>query len=180
MNVVQPIRDPLKVQAIEEYLLSRGKRDWLLFVAGCNSGLRISDLLKLRAGDVRGVHLVLVETKTKKRKFIRINPKLGRAFKEYAGDLDDRVFLFQSREGVNKPMTRVRAYQVLREAAERHGLPHIGTHTLRKTFGYHFYKATKNVALLQEIFSHSSPQITLRYIGINQDEMDKAIAAFSI
>ncbi|GKS12930.1 hypothetical protein YDYSY3_39300 [Paenibacillus chitinolyticus] len=56
----------------------------------------------------------------------------------------------------------------------------IGTHTLRKTFGYHFYKRYKDVALLQQIFNHSAPSITLRYIGINQDIMDQAINGFHL
>ncbi|MDX9806823.1 MAG: site-specific integrase, partial [bacterium] len=53
-------------------------------------------------------------------------------------------------------------------------------HTLRKTFGYHFYQKTKDVALLQQLFNHSAPSVTLRYIGINQDIMDMAIEDFSL
>ncbi len=180
MNVVQPIRDAAQVKAIEEDLRERSRRDWLLFVAGTNSGLRISDLLPLRVEDVQGTHLVLKETKTKKRKFLRITPTLGRAFREYTEGKSDNVYLFRSREGANRPITRARAYQILRAAATRHGLKHIGTHTLRKTFGYHFYRQTKNVALLQEIFNHADQSVTLRYIGINQDEMDAALQRFSI
>ncbi|MFP3813497.1 tyrosine-type recombinase/integrase, partial [Bacillus sp. SIMBA_005] len=56
----------------------------------------------------------------------------------------------------------------------------IGTHTLRKTFGYHFYKQTKDVAMLQEIFNHSDQRTTLRYIGINQDAMNNAMKKFKI
>jgi len=51
---------------------------------------------------------------------------------------------------------------------------------LRKTFGYHFYQQTKDVALLQELFNHSSPSVTLRYIGINQDKIDQAYDNFSL
>ncbi|BDB95512.1 hypothetical protein BSG8_42640 [Bacillus subtilis subsp. natto] len=58
-------------------------------------------------------------------------------------------FLFKSREGINKPISRSMAYKILRAAAEYVGLDDIGTHTLRKTFGYHFYKQTKDVAMLQ-------------------------------
>ena len=72
------------------------------------------------------------------------------------------------------------AYKILRDAAAHVGLENIGTHTLRKTFGYHFYKQYKNVALLQKIFNHSDPQVTLRYIGIDQDEMDYAMRNFKI
>ena len=60
------------------------------------------------------------------------------------------VYLFKSREGINKPISRSMAYKILRAAAEYVGLDDIGTHTLRKIFGYHFYKQTKDVAMLQD------------------------------
>ncbi len=89
--------------------------------------------------------------------------------------------VFKSREGVNKLISRSTAYKILNKVASAVGLEeNIGTHTLRKTFGYHFYKQTKDVALLQEILNHSSPKITLRYIGLNQDQMDKAMKDFRI
>ena len=56
----------------------------------------------------------------------------------------------------------------------------IGTHTLRKTFGYHFYQKYKDIALLQELFNHSAPSVTLRYIGINQDMIDDAMREFKL
>jgi len=56
----------------------------------------------------------------------------------------------------------------------------IGTHTLRKTFGYHFYQKYKDIALLQELFNHSAPSVTLRYIGINQDMIDDAMKEFKL
>lgn len=46
---------------------------------------------------------------------------------------------------------------------------------MRKTFGYHYYKKTKDVALLMDLFNHSSQSVTLRYIGINQDVMNESI-----
>lgn len=54
----------------------------------------------------------------------------------------------------------------------------VGTHTLRKTFGYWHYKQYKDVAILQDIFNHSAPSITLRYIGINDDVKDNTIENF--
>ncbi|RBW67280.1 tyrosine-type recombinase/integrase, partial [Bacillus taeanensis] len=89
-------------------------------------------------------------------------------------------FLFPSRQG-DKPISRVQAWNIINEAAREAGVPGpIGTHTLRKTFGYHFYQRTKDVAMLQQIFGHSSPSITLRYIGINDDMVDAALNEFSL
>jgi len=180
MNVVQPIRDRAKVNEIRDYLRAKNRRDWMLFVAGINSGLRISDLLNLRVEDVQDEDLVITEKKTGKRIPKRINPKLQKYFSGYTSGMAEGTYLFCSREGHNRPISRARAYQILSEAARKHGLKRIGTHTLRKTFGYHFYQKTKDTALLQQIFGHADQSITLRYIGINQDMMDKAMQGFSI
>lgn len=78
-------------------------------------------------------------------------------------------------------LARVAAYYIIRTACEEAGLEDkFGTHTMRKTFGYHHYKKFKDVAMSQKIFNHSSPEITLRYIGIEQDEIDEIYANFVI
>lgn len=60
------------------------------------------------------------------------------------------------------------------------GIEHTGTRSLRKTFGYHHYRKHKDLAILQEIFSHSSLSITKRYIGITQDESEDTSKDFSL
>lgn len=180
MNFVQPIRDPGKISEMKNYLKSKSERNYILFLLGINTGLRISDILILRKEDLLNTHVNIRETKTKKQKRIRIPPSIRKELIEYAKRLNDRDFVIKSRQGVNRSIDRSVAYRILREAAEQVNLKEIGTHTLRKTFGYHFYQLTKDVAMLQEMFNHSSPQITLRYIGINQDSMDKAMERFKI
>ena len=76
-------------------------------------------------------------------------------------------------------MDRITAYRLLNRVCNLMNLDiKIGTHTLRKTFGYHFYKQYKDVVMLQKIFNHSNPAITLRYIGIEQDEVYKSYENF--
>lgn len=152
----------------------------MLFVTGTNSGLRISDILPLRVSDAKKPYFSIREKKTNKFKRIAMTPSLQRELKAYVEGKEDHEFLFKSREGINKPIGRSMAYKILREAAEYVSLDEVGTHTLRKTFGYHFYMQHKDVAMLQEIFNHSSQDITLKYIGINQDGIDKAIKEFRI
>lgn len=60
------------------------------------------------------------------------------------------------------------------------GIENTGTRSLRKTFGYHHYKKHKDLAVLQEIFSHSSPIISKRYIGITQAEIEDTLKDFSL
>lgn len=185
MNLVQPIRDLNKITEVREFLRSKNNRDELLFCFGIYTGLRIGDILTVKVKDVyEKDHFYIIEQKTKKakqrrkkytvRKRIPIVKKLQRLLNDYCRDLGPNEYLFKSRQGKNRSITRVRAYDILREAAQHCNLSEIGTHTLRKTFGYWIYQETKDVALLQDIFNHSSEYITLKYIGVNQDAINKA------
>ncbi|MFD0768853.1 site-specific integrase [Bacillus sp. CGMCC 1.60114] len=180
MNFVQPIRDPEQIQQIKEYLKEKNERNYILFVMGINTGLRISDILKLKVGDLKGSHISMREMKTGKQKRIQITSALRKELKWFIDGREDNEYLIKSRQGSNRPIGRSMAYKILRAAAAEFGLDEIGTHTLRKTFGYHMYMQTKNIALLMEIFNHSSERVTLRYIGVNQDAMDRAMTRFKI
>ncbi|MDY0854066.1 site-specific integrase [Bacillus thuringiensis] len=180
MNFVQPIRDPEQIQQIKEYLKEKNARNYILFVMGINTGLRISDILKLKVGDLKGSHISMREMKTGKQKRIKITAALKRELRWFNENREDDEYLLKSRQGKNRPIGRSMAYKILSGAAAEYGLDEIGTHTLRKTYGYHMYMQTKNIALLMEIFNHSSEKVTLRYIGVNQDAMDKAMTRFKI
>lgn len=180
MNVVQPIRDKAKLAAMKEWFANRSERDNLWFLLALNTGLRISDVLVRKVRDVDGPHLVLREKKTRKRRFIPINDELAHALRQYCRGRRATDYLFQSREGENRPITTSMAYRIMRQAAAAVGLKHIGTHTLRKTFGYWLYQQTKDPQLVCEALGHSDPAITKRYIGINQETVDTAIARFRI
>lgn len=180
MNFVHPIRESDQIAEMKKYLRSQNERDYMLFVTGINSGLRISDILPLRVRDAKKSYFDIREIKTRKQKRIAMPPGLKRELKRYIEGKEEDEYLFKSREGLNKPIGRSMAYKILRGAADHVGLDGIGTHTLRKTFGYHFYMKYKDVALLQEIFNHSEEKITMRYIGINQDSMDRAMKDFRI
>ncbi len=164
MNFVQPIRDKNKIKEIKALLLKNNYRDYVLFTIGINCGFRISDILNIKVSDViNKTHILIKEIKTSKIKRAYINSSLKEELDRYIFDMNDDDFLFRSREGKNKPISRVRAYQLLTDVAKKVGLEEIGTHTLRKTFGYwHWhYKQHKDIALLQELFNHSAPSVTL-------------------
>lgn len=181
MAMVQPIRDMEDIENMKRVLKKNGQRDYMLFLTGINTGLRISDILQLYVKDVRGKsHITIKEKKTGKVKRLLLNTPYKKELDEYIIGLKDEEPLFKSQKGINQPIGGIRAWGILKEAAKVCGLEDIGTHTLRKTFGYHFYQQYKDVALLQEIFNHSSPSVTLRYIGINSDIIDTAISKFNL
>jgi integrase len=53
MNVVEPIKDIEKIEEIKDVLLEKSYRNYMIFLVGINTGLRIGDLLKLKVEDVR-------------------------------------------------------------------------------------------------------------------------------
>lgn len=177
MNVVEPIKSKETIRRIEE-ILGRKERDLLLFVLGINTGLRISDLLALNIEDVKDRDFVdLVEQKTGKRKRFPLNNKIKALIRSYVSNKpdDDPLFstIFKNR------MERTYVYKMLKKACQKLGLEeNIGTHTLRKTFGYHHYHQFRDIVLLQKIFNHYSPSVTLRYIGIDQEEIDNSYINF--
>ena len=182
MNTVDPIREKSDIEKMKNYLLANNYRDYLLFVMGINTGLRISDLLKLKVSDIRDkFHIVIIEKKTGKEKKFVLNDQVQEVVNIFIQKKDDNEYIFQSKRNRGKAIDRTVAYKILNSAADAIDLKtKIGTHTLRKTFGYHLYQQTKDVALLQYLFNHSSPSTTLRYIGINQDVADKILQNFNL
>lgn len=185
MKQVQPIRDRDDIARMKD-ILRPNIRNYTLFIVGLNCGLRISDILTLKVRDVSGEHIEIKEKKTGKTRMFLINDQMKRALTKYIKqmELKEYDYLFPSnrktKEGKIQPISRIQAYRILNKAAKEAGLVKIGTHTMRKTYGYHFYKQYKSVAELMEIFNHSSPDITLIYIGINQDEKDKKMRGFGL
>ncbi|WP_026486601.1 tyrosine-type recombinase/integrase [Caldanaerobius polysaccharolyticus] len=177
---VEPIRNKLKIKRMYYYLNEKDPKYGLLFKFGLNTGLRISDILPIKVKDIFNSdgefrdYLVIKEKKTKKEKKIKLNNALRKAIKDYVEQqrLSPDSYLFHSRKG--SYFGRVQAYRVLKEAANACGIENFGTHSLRKTWGYWTYKMSKyNIGLIMDTFNHSNQSITLRYIGVSQDQKDE-------
>lgn len=179
MNTVEPIRNKKTLNKIKE-ILSENQRDFLIFTVGTNCGLRISDILSLNVKDVKDKSYIdITEKKTKKTKKIPVNKTLKSLIEDFIKNRNENEPLFLSY--LNNRMERTQCYRIINKACKKAGVNYkIGTHTLRKTFGYHHYKKFKDVAILQKIFNHSAPGITLRYIGIDQDTIDKSYKNFML
>lgn len=181
---VQPLRTKKKIEDMK-WALKRfcSERDYILFLIGINTGLRVSDILKLKVSQIQSLSrkkrkiFIVKEGKTKKERIINLNSIYDEVF-EYSKSVDSE-WLFPSRKG-DKPISAVQAWRVLNKAGSFAEIDSIGTHTMRKTFGYWFYKQTHDVAMLQEILNHSSPSITLRYIGINDEEINNTLDDFRL
>lgn len=185
-GLVEPIRDREQLKAVEEYLASKSRRNQLIFAFGINTGLRVSDILGLNIEDVKNkTYVVIKEKKTGKYKRFPLNNKLKTLIREYLKERemnysigeDEPLFIGKKHCRLN----RSQVYRFLNAACGEIGLDiNVGTHTMRKTFGYHHYKQNNDVALLQKILNHSSPSITMRYIGIDQEEIDISYNNFEL
>lgn len=178
---VQPIRDWQKIEAMYKYFLSKGQyRNWLMFKLGLNMALRISDFLHLKISDMYNedmqpmAWITVREQKTGKLNKVGLSQSAQDALRQYADMSDTKYshnYLFKSRQGEGS-ITRVQAYRILTAAAGAVGITEdIGTHTLRKTWGYHAY--TRFNMRLDDIMlklNHYSISATKHYIGLTDDE----------
>jgi integrase len=183
MELVEPIRDKKQIQAMKQYLRKQNVRDYLLFTLGINSGLRISDLLKLTVEDVTKDRITIREQKTGKAKSFPLSDTCKGAVRDYLQETGrDEGILFPSRKGRgHEPLSRVQAYHIIHDAARQIGIKDaIGTHTLRKTFGYHAYQNGVDITRIQKLLNHSAQSTTLAYIGITTEELDAVYISLNL
>ena len=181
MAATEPIRDKNELHAMAEYFREKGEfRNYALIVLGACTALRISDLLKLRWSDVydeeRGrfrVHIALTEQKTGKDKVIALNERAVYALRCYF-PYRRGAYIFASQKS-DRPIDRSQAWRIVHEAATAVGATgHISCHSLRKTFGYHAWTSGVSPVVIMDIYNHSNYEITKRYLGVAQDDLDKA------
>lgn len=187
MKTVEPIRSLDELDKFKQYLNNKNEKYYIMAIIGLNLGLRIGDILRIKVKDIyKQDYLEIIEQKTNKLRRNKLNTYMKKTINDYVerAELEPNDYLIYSnkknKNGSPKAISRIQAYTVLREAADAIGLENVGTHTLRKTFGYHHYKQNKDVALLQEILNHSAPSITLRYIGITQDIINDSLSKFQL
>nr|WP_246629242.1 tyrosine-type recombinase/integrase [Mesobacillus maritimus] len=162
---------------MKKLLRRQSQRDLLLFVLGINTGIRVSDLLSLKVEDIREgsmlkEFLYIDDPKHEEKKAYYLNHSVRSELEIYLAshEFNHTDYLFKSKK-INQPITRQQAYRIINHAAKEVGIPgKIGTHTLRKTFGYHAYRKGIAISILKSIYNHNSPTETLRYIGIEKGE----------
>jgi site-specific recombinase XerD len=178
MEYVEALRDIKQINSMKRYLKKHSERDYVLFVFGINTGLKITEMLDIKVRDVLEKEgcisdfFLLPSKESRITKEVYLNHKVKKAILHYiqANHLNSDDYLFQSTK-TKKPITRQQAYRIIHHAAEAVGVQEkIGTNSMRKTFGYHAYKRGVAISLLQKQFNHSTPSETLKYLGISKDE----------
>lgn len=177
MSTVKPLKNYDLVLDISDYLKEKNERDYVIFWTGIYTGRRISDFLSLRIRDIKNVDRILfTERKTKKQADIILHPELKKIYAQYCRGKNNYEYAFPNNRKPPKPVSRIRVWQILNEAAGKFGYQgRIGCHTLRKTFGYWLYQNGKDVMAIKELLNQSDISVTKRYIGIDQELKDDMI-----
>lgn len=141
---VKPIKDKEVLNQFASELLKNkhGQRDYIIFVFGIFTGLRISDILNLKVDDVKGkLKTDIVEKKTEKKRTLNLMQLTNQIIKYLNEEHDgESKWLFPSPRNNMKPLASHQFYKIMQKTAESLGLDYIETHSLRKTFGYSYYK----------------------------------------
>lgn len=167
-------------------LISKLERDreykfCLLISIGVFTGLRISDLLKLRFNHFENAEILAIqEQKTKKTRRIKINVDLKEIVERIRGKMgisDADQYIFINRYGT-KPIDQSYVNVKLKEIFKQYNIALEGnasSHLFRKTLGNRVLRlnnySNEAIILLMELFSHSSPAVTKRYLGIREKEI---------
>ena len=184
MKESQAIKSKAKIGAMKDYLLEKNVRDYLLIVTGLNTALRIGDILRLKVESVRDsqgnikryIRIKESKRKVKKQRDITINKSLEAAlvtFFKRMPVLERGLPLFPGKRS-DRPMTRQNAHNIIKDACAHVGLEgNYSAHSLRKSWGYCAYSQGVRVEAISKKLGHSSTGVTLRYIGIEVEEIHK-------
>jgi integrase len=179
MNEVAAVKDIDIVKIIPKLLLKHHSQQLAdVWTLGVNLALRISDLLGIRMSDIQAGRLTIKEGKTGKLASIHLNPTALATVERIRGEHPDFIYLFQSYRShrtINatpRPLARQTVATAFQDVGEMVGI-HLGTHSMRKTRGYHLYKKTGRIEPIVKMLRHSSVAVTLRYIGIDQEQIDR-------
>ena len=165
-----PIIDKNLIEQIKQKYLERNqKRDLLLFLLSINTGIKLTELLKLKVCDIKNKkELIIKETFTKIKKLFPLNEEIQELVKEYTKDRKSKEPLFISRFG--KSIDRIQVFRNFKEICVELGIEkEYSVSSWRKTFGYHYYKKYGDLAILEWIFNQSTVAETIKYIGIKED-----------
>jgi integrase len=173
---VEPIKNYEDINLIKRLLQNR-PRDFALFTIGINTNLRASDLLSLKVYQVQNIppggSIEIKEKKTKKPRRITLNKSCVQAIENLLNKspYNPSEYLFKSRK--SKVLRVSSVHRLVKSWCKKINLKgNYGSHTLRKTWGYHQRTTFKvDIPTLMVCFNHSNQKQTLDYLCIQPEEI---------
>lgn len=197
-NAAIAIKDPVDLKRLCNDLKVRAPKAYILFMIGLTTGYRGGDLVKLTIADLKEAiktgKLVVLEEKTEDtrkipfKRVVYLSDKFKKFLSDYVKDKNDAEYICWSQKGkgkgaFKKPIRRDSLGKIFKESCRRLGIANIsiGVHTPRKTYGYNQYIAhDKDINFVQELFGHSTPKVTMNYIGIDEEMAKEASSTMDI
>lgn len=189
-KIVKPIKDAWVLKSVQDSLkkdFDTGMRNFTIFQVGKATLLRVSDVLKLKKSDVYDYdgqikrNAYTIDKKTKKHNVLYLKPVV-KDLEDYYVWLQEwqnkhpqqQVFtsqwLFPSFSRPEKHIDRKRYYRIMYKVGQKLNIPYLGTHTMRKTGAFKVYEQTNhNIGLVMKLLNHSSEEVTLAYLGLDQE-----------
>lgn len=186
MKEVDAVTNQEDLTTIHNLLKKHGSIDYAdIWKLGINIALRISDLLSIHTDHINldRRELELVESKTGKKRLIRLNDTAVSIIKRRQAANPSNVYLFQSNRyqtnGIPKPLTRAPVARKFKEIGDILGIK-LSTHSMRKSRGYMMFSAGVSIEQIARVLNHSSPAVTMAYIGLTKEETLKTYDDFEL
>ena len=192
MKQVDAVKTKEQRNQVEAHLRQAGQVYHDIWKLGVNTALRISDVLQLTMEQVRQLDpevpaLELVEIKTGKARRIVVNAGALKILKQRLADHPTHHYLFQSdainlgRHSPPQPINRRSVARVFEKVGQQIAPKvKLSTHSMRKTRGYAMYEAGRSIESIAKVLNHSSPAVTMAYIGIEQRDVDNSYLEFEL
>lgn len=182
----KPLKTKQEIELVRELIKVKTKdplRNLVIFNIGINNGIRTNDILNLKVADVLGKDATtIIESKTGKQRKLRLNvANIKDDLAELCKHKQPTDYVFTSYKDPKAPIQTVTIYRLFKRLSSEHPSLHgLTAHSMRRTFGYQYYQRTKDVVTLMKLFNHSSQAVTLRYIGIEQEQLDESLKGFEL
>lgn len=177
MNEVDAVKTKEEIAAVETLLRTHHGSIYAdIWRIGVNLSLRISDLLLVTypALDTQNRLYTLTEGKTGKKRHIRLNSKVLEICERRKKEYPDDTYLFQVKSnrtaGKFQPISRISVSRAFKDVGERLGLT-INTHSMRKSRGWAMFADGVPIEKICKVLNHSTPAVTMRYLGITKQEV---------
>lgn len=157
--------DWLSDEVMTHILAALTPENRLAIITSLVTGLRISDVLNIKAEMLSRERFTVTEKKTLKRRLIRLPSKLRIELKKIAG----HVYVFEGRLSALKPRTRQAVYKDIKRAARAFRVDvNVAPHSARKIYAVHEYRRYMNIKKVQKLLNHSDEAVTMIYAMADQ------------
>jgi site-specific recombinase XerD len=167
-----PVLSPEEVKRVLTLATSLKARAMLTLAYGC--GLRASEVVRLRAGDIDSEQMIIriVQSKGRKDRHVMLPAEVLDLLRQWwkvrptADDADlapEHRWLFRGRSD-HQPLTTRQFSRLFKEAAKAAGLRKaVSPHSLRHSFATHLLERGTDIRVIQALLGHDKLETTARY-----------------